>query len=233
MGPSPNRLVCSRAMASPHKIPKERPGPVGGKRDQNRRERTAGLVNAGLQQFLQRGIETVTIDEITREAGVAKGSFYRYFDDKENLVAAIMAPLAQQIREAMSACRGALEIAKTDADVTAAYIALGAHIAIAASTMQDVVRLYLQEHRAPAVGARACIGQLSSELSEGAISLSIVAVEHGLIDVPDPRVSATAVVGAVEALGLLYLDGRIELSPAELGAMLVRIVLDGIRKRAT
>ena len=38
---------------------------------------------------------------------------------------------------------------------------------------------------------------------------------------------------AVEALGLLYLDGRIELSPAELGAMLVRIVLDGIRKRAT
>ncbi|MCA9533139.1 MAG: TetR/AcrR family transcriptional regulator [Myxococcales bacterium] len=220
-------------MAAPHKIPKERPGPVGGKRDQNRRERTAGLIDAGLRQFLERGIETVTIDEITREAGVAKGSFYRYFDDKENLVAAIMAPLAQQIREAMSACRGALEIAKTDADVTAAYIALGAHIAIAASTMQDVVRLYLQEHRAPAVGARACIGQLSSELSEGAISLSIVAVEHGLIDVPDPRVSATAVVGAVEALGLLYLDGRIELSPAELGAMLVRIVLDGIRKRAT
>jgi hypothetical protein len=38
-------------------------------------------------------------------------------------------------------------------------------------------------------------------------------------------------VGAVEALGLLYLDGRIDLSPAELGTMLVRIVLDGIRKR--
>jgi len=72
-------------MSSPHKIPKERPGPVGGKRDQNRRERTAGLVSAGLQQFLERGIETVTIDEITREAGVAKGSFYRYFDDKKQL----------------------------------------------------------------------------------------------------------------------------------------------------
>lgn len=218
-------------MASPHKIPKERPGPVGGKRDQNRRERTAGLVTAGLQQFLERGIETVTIDEITREAGVAKGSFYRYFDDKEDLVAAIMNPLAEQIRQGMRACRGALEVAKTDADVTAAYVALGAHIAIAASTMQDVVRLYLQEHRAPSVGARACIGVLSRELSDAAIALSVVAVEHGLLDVPDPRVSATAVVGAVEALGLLYLDGRIDLSPAELGAMLVRIVLDGIRKR--
>ena len=32
---------------------------------------------------------------------------------------------------------------------------------------------------------------------------------------------------------LLYLDGRIELSPSDLGAMLVQIVLDGIRKRAT
>jgi AcrR family transcriptional regulator len=220
-------------MAAPHKVPKERPGPVGGKRDQNRRERTASLLNAGLQQFLARGIETVTIDEITREAGVAKGSFYRYFDDKENLVAVIMSPFARQVREAMKACHDALSIAKTDSDVTAAYVALGAHIAIATSSMQDVVRLYLQEHRAPSVGARACIGQLSREISDSAVALSEVAVEHGLLDVQDPRVSATAVVGAVEALGLLYLDGRIELSPADLGAMLVQIVLDGIRKRAT
>ena len=204
-----------------------------GKRARNRRRRLKQLRDAALPLFVAGGIERVTIDDIVQGAGVAKGSFYRYFDDKEDLVAAIMNPLADQIRQGMSACRGALEVAKTDADVTAAYVALGAHIAIAASTMQDVVRLYLQEHRAPSVGARACIGQLSRDLSDAAIALSVVAVEHGLLDVPDPRVSATAVVGAVEALGLLYLDGRIDLSPAELGTMLVRIVLDGIRKRPT
>ena len=189
------------------------------------------LVDAVTELIAAHGIEGFTVSDVTGKVGIALGSFYRYFDDKENLVAAIMNPFAQQVRDAMKACHGALSIAKTDADVTAAYIALGAHIAIAASTMQDVVRLYLQEHRAPSVGARACIGELSREISDAAIALSQVAVEHGLIDVQDPRVSATAVVGAVEALGLMYLDGRIELSPADLGAMLVRIVLDGIRAR--
>ncbi|MFT3756483.1 MAG: helix-turn-helix domain-containing protein [Pseudoxanthomonas sp.] len=47
--------------------------------------------------FLERGLEDVTIDEITREAGVAKGSFYRYFKDKEELVRALLEPGRERI----------------------------------------------------------------------------------------------------------------------------------------
>ena len=217
-------------MPSPRKVPKERPGPVGGKRDKNRRERTAALQEAGLSLFLERGVESVTIDEITRRAGVAKGSFYRYFDDKDDLVASLIEPLAGQVRSGMNACEDALERAASDDELTAAYTALGAHITIAAMSSPDVMRLYLQEHRAPSVGSRKPIGLLADEMRQKAIELSIVAVDRGLLDVPDPRVSATAVVGAVEALGLAYLDGGIDLPGDQLGAMLVRIILDGIRR---
>ena len=57
--------------------PLERPGALGGKRDLNRRKRVQDLVAAGLELFLNNGIGGVTIDEVAREAGMAKGNFYR------------------------------------------------------------------------------------------------------------------------------------------------------------
>ena len=69
--------------AEPLHVPETRPGQAGGKRDQNRRARTQGLCDAAEKLFLARGIESVSIDDITKEAGVAKGSFYRYFSGGE------------------------------------------------------------------------------------------------------------------------------------------------------
>src|SRR5262245_48909942 len=63
----------------PRYLPTERPGPVGGKRDENRRRRTEEIAAAAQRLFLARGVLGVTIDDIVREAAVAKGSFYRYF----------------------------------------------------------------------------------------------------------------------------------------------------------
>lgn len=229
----PIRLLWSTGMAKPRKVPKERPGPVGGKRDQNRRERTQALLDAGLKLFLARGLEIVTIDEITKSAGVAKGSFYRYFDDKSDLVAGIVDPLAGEVRSAMSQCEEALGKAETAADVNAAYVMLGAQIAMSAGAQKDVLRLYLQEHRAPSVGARERIGKLADEIRHSAIELSEVARQRGLIQVSDPRISATAVVGAVEALGLLVLDGTFsDLDFAQVGPALVNMIMDGIRPRS-
>ena len=67
--------------------PKQRPGQPGGRRDRNRKERLKSLGHSALELFLEQGIQATTIDEITKAAGVAKGSFYRYFEDKCALVA--------------------------------------------------------------------------------------------------------------------------------------------------
>src|SRR5690349_21242717 len=74
-----------------------RPGQPGGRRDTNRKERTKAIGDAALALFLERGIEAVTIEDITTRAGVAKGSFYRYFDDKHALTEALFQPLAAEV----------------------------------------------------------------------------------------------------------------------------------------
>jgi AcrR family transcriptional regulator len=44
------------------------------------------ILESALTLFKERGYNSVTIDEITQKAGVAKGSFYTYFSTKSDIV---------------------------------------------------------------------------------------------------------------------------------------------------
>src|SRR5690554_7529695 len=129
------------------KIPKERPGHEGGKRDRNRRERSASLINAGLDLFLEFGIEQTSIDDIARNASMAKGNFYRYFDDKASLVELIVAPLAQDIRLTLHRCEERLRKATTPDALAAAYSELSLSFGVLSAQRPKALRLYLQEKR--------------------------------------------------------------------------------------
>src|SRR5215207_8298896 len=48
---------------------------------------TAVILDAALRRFLHRGLMNTTMQHIARDAGVAVGTLYRYFQDKEALVA--------------------------------------------------------------------------------------------------------------------------------------------------
>lgn len=216
-------------LPKPERLPAERPGQPGGKRDRNRKARTEALASAGLRLFLERGVDAVTIDDIAKEAGTAKGNFYRYFTDKGDLVQGILDPLGTRVREAMERCEEALEEADDDASLFRAYQALALTLIPVTVQHPDVVRLYLQESRAPSAGARAPIRALADEIRERAIDLTEFAVEHQLLRIPDSRVSALAVIGAVEQLAFTVLSGELELPPDQIAGTLISLVLSGIR----
>ena len=220
--------MSSKEESSPSRLPPERPGPPGGKRDVNRKQRTEALRAAGLKLFLERGVDVVTIDDIAKEAGTAKGNFYRYFTDKNELVESILEPLATRILGAMDRCYDQLESAHDEGSLFAAYQALA--LAIAPIVLEpDIALLYLQESRAPAAGARAPIRGLADDIRPRSIDLTEFAVDHGLLRVPDPRVSALAVVGAVETLAFAVLTGQLDARPDTIGGTLITLVLNGIR----
>ena len=47
---------------------------------------TAVILDAALRRFLRRGLKNTTMQEIARDAGVAVGTLYLYFQDKDALV---------------------------------------------------------------------------------------------------------------------------------------------------
>jgi AcrR family transcriptional regulator len=212
----------------PRQLPPDRPGPAGGKRDRNRRRRLGEIGRAGLELMLEHGLERVTIDEICTRAGIAKGSFYRYFADKEALVGALLEPLTEQSRVALVACERALHAARTSAELMTAYQTLAFALAPVFLEEQGAVRLYLQESRGPAVGARAPVRALSDAFRQHAVAITAAAHSHDLLRKLPPAVTALAVVGAVERLAFDFLSGEIEEDPVTVAQALVTMILQGV-----
>jgi hypothetical protein len=71
---------------------------------------------------------------------------------------------------------------------------------------------------------------LAADLDNRAMALSQVAADKDLVVVSDPRVSALAVLGAVEALALAAIRNQVRLDPVETTKRLISIVLEGLQK---
>ena len=80
-------------------------------------ERRAAIVEAALEEFIARGFAATRLDDIAKRAGVAKGTIYLHFKDKETLFEELVRtaivpvvdrlttppPLGGSVREAMEA----------------------------------------------------------------------------------------------------------------------------------
>jgi AcrR family transcriptional regulator len=51
------------------------------------------LADAGAAQFRARGYRSTSVDDIVESASVARGTFYKYFSDKQDLLAAVAAEI--------------------------------------------------------------------------------------------------------------------------------------------
>jgi len=69
----------------------------------------AALFDAGLKLFAERAVDTISIDDIVQQAGVAKGSFFNHFADKGEFASAV----AMKIRIGVE-----VNIAAVNRDVT-------------------------------------------------------------------------------------------------------------------
>lgn len=54
--------------------------------EKNKREKEQKLYKGAYDLFLEQGIENTRVDQIAKKAGVAKGTFYLYFEDKHDLI---------------------------------------------------------------------------------------------------------------------------------------------------
>src|ERR1700742_295079 len=71
--PAPQAEAGSRAGAAP------------ANRSERAAERRAAIVDAAMQEFVARGFAATRLDDIAKRAGVAKGTIYLHFKDKESM----------------------------------------------------------------------------------------------------------------------------------------------------
>jgi AcrR family transcriptional regulator len=62
-----------------------------GKREQRKAFTRGELLQAGRKLFSEKGLHESTVEDLTRMAGIAKGTLYQYYGSKEELILAVVA----------------------------------------------------------------------------------------------------------------------------------------------
>lgn len=68
-----------------------------GKAEENKKIKRSALLSHAFSLFLNNGIANTSISDITSNAGVAKGTFYSYFTDKEDLIQKLVSQKCHQL----------------------------------------------------------------------------------------------------------------------------------------
>ena len=111
--------------------------------------RRAAILSAALDEFTARGYEGARLDDVAKRAGVAKGTIYLYFADKETL-------FQELVRSMVNPVLGALQAVSTiDMPARALVERLTETFVreIYGTRRKDIIRLILSEGpRFPAIG---------------------------------------------------------------------------------
>jgi len=164
-------------------------------RERTRRAVHSEITATAMRLFAENGFEATTVDQIAREAGISRRSFFHYFGSKEDLVLGDTVALGEKVRAALEA-RPASE---------SAWQALReAIMVLRADGMPDISEIALAQlyHDAPSLRAR----HLEKHLRWQALLAPDVQRRLGLpeSELPDPR--ARALVAA----GLACLDAAVD-----------------------
>src|SRR5690349_20372311 len=97
--PAGRRIVSRAARASETKVVSA-PLPKAN-RAERAAERRQAIIEAAMEEFISRGFAATRLDDVARRAGVAKGTIYLHFKDKESmfeeLVRTAIVPLVNRL----------------------------------------------------------------------------------------------------------------------------------------
>jgi AcrR family transcriptional regulator len=180
------------------------------------------LLEAAAQEFGQRGFHEAAITGITSRAGVALGTFYTYFESKEELFRALVRDMSQATRAHVAeAVRGAPDRLAAERLGLAAFIAFTRRhpelyriIEEAQFVAEDVYR----EHYLTFVeGYR-----------EG---LAAATAKGQIVEGPD-ELRAWALIGMSVFLGMRYGIWNEDMTPEQVADGAIDLVSEGLRSRA-
>jgi len=163
-----------------------RPAPRG-RRERTKAENHAAILRAARETFAELGYEGSSIRDVVRRTGLASGTFYNYFPDKESVLRALLEDRASELRDRLRAARtGAVDF---EAFVRDAYRVYFSFLA------EDPAMLALLRRNAGAVRALAGEPELAAGIDDLLGDLRAV-VASGAAPPFDVEYMAAAMAGA-------------------------------------
>lgn len=191
--------------------------------------RRVDLMAAARTLFSERGYHETTVEDITRAGGVAKGTFYLYFQEKREIFVAIIRELLDTIK----AIGGAV------AQVTPGEhpLAFLERAEVAATRLMEVfqdnralARLAYRESMGMDPGLEAMIREFYRETAEIQANNIRVAQSLGVLRPCDPMLAAYAHIGMIERVLLTMLETpELFPEPREVIAQMIQLGYQGLK----
>jgi len=161
-------------------------------------ERRDSILAAALDEFSARGFEAARLDDVARRAGVAKGTIYLYFRDKETLfqelVRAMLTPVIGTI-EAMSAAN--LPLAVLADRIVELFVR-----EVYETRRKDVIRLIISEGRRFPKLAEFYYREVLARIITAVRSLLRHAAERG--EIPEGLAEFPQIIAAPGLLAIIW-----------------------------
>ena len=206
-------VYSSAATASADKEPRTERG----------RKTLRRLLEAAAAEFGERGFHDAAITGITQRAGVALGTFYTYFESKEEVFRALVRDMSRATRahvaEAVKGAPDRLAAERLGLEAFIAFVRQHPELYRIVEEAQFVAQDVYREHYLTFVDGYS--RNLAGARERGEIA-----------DGPDePR--AWALIGMSVFLGMRYGIWNRDLSPGEVADAAITLVSEGLRKRET
>jgi AcrR family transcriptional regulator len=184
------------------RVPSAKPGTGGGTRSRSREARGAArremILAAALDEFSARGFEGARLDDVAKRAGVAKGTIYLYFRDKESLfqelVRAMLTPMIAGIEAIGAVDVPASILAERFVDLFVREVY--------ETRRQDVVRLMISEGRRFPKLAEFYYREVLSRIIEAVRGVLTRAAQRG--DVPPALIEFPQLIAASGLVAIIW-----------------------------
>jgi AcrR family transcriptional regulator len=183
-------------------------------------ERKQQLLDAAARLFAERGYAQTRIVDICREAGVAKGLFYWYFETKEQVFRDLAGDLRLRLRRAQAAAMDPdadpLVQLRQGSEASVRFMAAHAR-AFALVAVENVDREFVEDLRRGT--------EIHADDSERIVRAGIAA---GLVRDEEPRLLAYSVLATVGWFAHWHRTGRLDTDVDGLAAFVGRQVVCGL-----
>jgi len=193
--------------------------PRDNKREHNKQANRATLIEAARTCFLQMGFDAVTVRDIVRESGLAPGTFYNYFPDKESLFREVLDERMREITRRMHELRA--QATSLNDFLYGAFLTLFEKIVEQPCFFELILR---NEHAVRSLFKETVVGiplqQLKADLND--------AMSRGLFPELDVELMAASLYGMAFEIGRVLCEqaGR---DAAQAARFATRMLVEGIQ----